>query len=147
VSDDFKGAIMYGLTAPQSPEPLRREVAFAYSQAWPSAFVGDVYFYAYDYDLRDEARYIDTGKVAVHLLSGEYDYSATVAHGLAAHEAIAGSTFTIMKEVGHFPMVENPERFLSYLRPILELVLGDSKGPSGMGSCERRAEAANPDAW
>ena len=25
-----------------------------------------------------------------------------------------------MKEVGHFPMSENPEAFLSYLRPVLE---------------------------
>lgn len=123
VSDEFKGAIMYGLTGPFSPEPYRREVAYLYSQAWPSAHVGDVNFYAYDYDLRDEASNIDTSKLAVHLLSGEYDYSATVEHGRAVHEAIPGSTFTIMPGLGHFPMAEHPERFLSYVRPVLEAVL------------------------
>jgi pimeloyl-ACP methyl ester carboxylesterase len=131
VSDDFKGAIMYGLTGPMSPEKFRREVAFSYAQAWPAAHVGDVNFYAYDCDLREEARHIDTQKVAVHLLSGEYDYSATVAHGEAAHAAITGSTFQVMEGVGHFPMVENPERFISYIRPVLESIVssGDTVPP------------------
>ena len=61
--------------------------------------------------------------MAVHLLSGEYDWSATPAAGRAAHEAIPGSTWTLMEGVGHFPMSENPEVFLDYLKPLLSALL------------------------
>jgi pimeloyl-ACP methyl ester carboxylesterase len=42
--------------------------------------------------------------------------------GRAAHLAIQGSTFTEMRNVGHFPMSENPDAFLEYLRPVLDLI-------------------------
>ncbi|MDQ1397441.1 MAG: hypothetical protein QOG64_2700, partial [Acidimicrobiaceae bacterium] len=108
VSNEFKAAVMYGLMSPTSPEANRRETVFAYSQGWPPAFLGDLYFYTQDHDLRLESAGIDTAKVGVHLLTGEYDYSATVMHGQAAHEAIPGSTFTVMEGLGHFPMAEDP---------------------------------------
>ena len=123
VSNEYKAALMYGIMSPTSPEHFRREVAFTYSAAWPPLFTGDVEYYAFDHDLTEEAQHIDTNQVGVHLLSGEYDYSAPVAHGQAAHEAIRGSTFTIMRKLGHFPMAEDPERFLEYLRPVLEQIL------------------------
>ena len=75
-------------------------------------------------DLRGEAAKIDTAQCAVHLLTGEYDYSATVAHGQAAHDAIAGSTFAAMPGVGHFPMSENPEAFIRFLLPVLDRIGG-----------------------
>jgi pimeloyl-ACP methyl ester carboxylesterase len=56
----------------------------------------------------------------VHLLTGEYDASATIEHGQAVHDAIAGSTFDVMEGVGHFPMAENPEAFIPRLLPILD---------------------------
>ncbi len=123
VNSEFKAHVMYGLMAPQSPEPQKRETVFAYSQGWPPLFLGDLHYYLVDHDLREEGARIDTSKVAVHLLTGEYDYSATVVHGAAAHEAIAGSTFAVMPGLGHFPMCEDPERFLTHLRPVLESVL------------------------
>ncbi|MDA3038551.1 MAG: alpha/beta hydrolase, partial [Actinomycetota bacterium] len=123
IDSAYKAALMEGLTAPQSPEALRKETAFVYSQGWPAAFLGDLYFYIVDHDLRTEAAAIDTSKVAVHLLSGEYDWSATPEAGRSAHEAIPGSTWTLMEGVGHFPMSENPEVFLEYLKPVLEDVL------------------------
>ncbi|MFT7649483.1 MAG: pimeloyl-ACP methyl ester carboxylesterase [Candidatus Poriferisodalaceae bacterium] len=123
VSNEFKASAMYGLTAPQSPEELRRETVFVYSQGWPPAFLGDLHYYVEDHDLSEEARHIDTNQVGVHLLTGEYDYSATPAHGQAAHDAIAGSTFSVMEELGHFPMSENPTRFLEHLRPVLAKIL------------------------
>ena len=123
VSNEYKAHLMHGLMSPTSPEELRRETVFAYSQGWPPAFLGDLHYYLVDHDLRAEAASIDTSRVAVHLLTGQYDYSATVAHGAAAHEAIKGSTFAAMEGLGHFPMSEDPERFMSYLRPVLEDVL------------------------
>ena len=127
VSNEFKAAAMYGIMAPQSPEELRRETIFVYSQGWPPAFLGDLHFYVEDHDLREEAAEIDTTKVGVHLLTGEYDYSATPAHGQAVHEAIEGSTFEVMAEMGHFPMSENPDRFLDHLRPVLERIVTDGR--------------------
>lgn len=56
-------------------------------------------------------------------MNGEYDFSGTVEHGRAAHEAIAGSTFTEMAGMGHFPMSENPDAFVRYLLPVLDRVL------------------------
>ena len=70
----------------------------------------------------DEAAAIDTVACPVHLLTGVYDYSATVEHGRAAHEAIAGSTFEVMDEIGHFPMSENPDQFLRHLLPVLDKI-------------------------
>ena len=87
---------------------------------WPPAFLGDLHYYLVDYDLRETARNIDTSKVAVHILNGEYDASGTMEYGQAAHAAIAGSTWTGMSGLGHFPMSENPEAFIGYLLPVLE---------------------------
>jgi hypothetical protein len=34
-----------------------------------------------------------------------------------------------MKELGHFPMSENPQRFLEYLRPVLKEIVANEKAP------------------
>jgi pimeloyl-ACP methyl ester carboxylesterase len=120
VSNEYKARLMNGLMAPQSPEALRRETVWAYSCGWPPAFLGDLHFYLVGHDLREEAGAIDTGRVGVHLLTGEYDASATIEHGQAVHDAIAGSTFEVMEGVGHFPMAENPEAFIARLLPVLD---------------------------
>ena len=31
-----------------------------------------------------------------------------------------GAQFTLMEEMGHFPMSENPERFKEYIVPVLD---------------------------
>jgi len=61
--------------------------------------------------------------VAVYLLGGEYDWSASPADVKALADAIPGAKFAEMKEVGHFPMCENPEAFKRYLKPFLEDIL------------------------
>ena len=71
-------------------------------------------------DLRETAGQIDTNQCAVHILSGEYDWSGTAELGREAQEAIPGATWAEMKGVGHFPMSENPVAFVEYLTPILD---------------------------
>ncbi|HUS15817.1 MAG TPA: alpha/beta hydrolase, partial [Chloroflexia bacterium] len=122
VSNEFKARMMNGLMSPTSPEALRKETSAVYASGWPPAFRGDLYYYVVDYDLRSEAGAIDTARTPVHILSGEYDGSGTLEHGRAAHEAIAGSSWQAMTDVGHFPMSENPEAFLGYLLPVLDTV-------------------------
>ncbi len=122
VGSETKARMMHGLTAPSSPEALRRETAYIYSAGWPPSFIGDLHYYVEDHDLTDEVAAIDTDRIAVHLLTGEYDHSATIEHGAAAHRAITGSTFDVMADIGHFPMSEDPERFTAALLPILDQI-------------------------
>ena len=119
VSNEYKARLMDGIMAPASPKAYRKETSFVYACGWPPVFLGDLYYYINDFDIRQAAGQIDTSRVGVHILSGEYDYSGTSELGRQAHELIPGSTWTEMKGVGHFPMTENPVRFVEYLEPIL----------------------------
>lgn len=122
ISNDYKARAMEGVMSPTSPKVYRKETAYVYASGWPATFLGDLYYYVEDFDIRETASEIDTNQVGVHILSGEYDYSATPEMGKAAHEAIPGSTWALMKGVGHFPMSENPEVFFKYLKPILRSI-------------------------
>jgi pimeloyl-ACP methyl ester carboxylesterase len=122
VSNEYKARLMNSLMSPTSPEAYRKETSQVYSSGWPPAFLGDLHYYFVDYDLRAAASGIDTSRVAVHILSGEYDASGTVEHGRAAHAEIKGSSWSVMNDVGHFPMSENPDAFIRYLMPVLERI-------------------------
>jgi len=128
VSNETKARVMEGLMSPTAPLQLRKETSLVYSAGWPQAFTGDLHYYLVDYDLRGVAHLIDTDRVGVHLLSGEYDHSATVEMGRQAHDAIAGSTFTVMRGLGHFPMSEDPDRFLEHLLPVLDRIRSEAEG-------------------
>ena len=122
VSNQSKARMMESLCAPSSPEVYVKEVSQVYSAGWPAAFLGDLYYYLVDFDITERAHEIDTQRVGVHILTGEYDWSGTVAHGQAAKDAIPGSTHTMMTNVGHFPMQENPTEFIKYLLPVLDMI-------------------------
>jgi pimeloyl-ACP methyl ester carboxylesterase len=122
ISDTTKARVMEGMMSPSSPTAYRKETAFAYAAGWPPAFGGDLHYYFDDHDLTGDTATIDTSSVAVHILSGEYDHNAPPSHGRAAHDAISGSTFTEMTGLGHFPMSEDPERFLTFLLPVLRSI-------------------------
>ncbi|MEM9725852.1 MAG: alpha/beta hydrolase [Pseudomonadota bacterium] len=122
VSNEFKGRLMHGLTSPTAPEAYRRETIQTYMAGWPPCFLGDLHYYAEEFDLRERAGEIDTSKVAVHILNGEYDWTGSCEKGEAAHRAIRGSTWTRMEGLGHFPMSEDPEAFLRYLTPLLDRI-------------------------
>ncbi|MEX1254648.1 MAG: alpha/beta hydrolase [Dehalococcoidia bacterium] len=124
ISNDFKASVMYGLMSPTSPEAYRRETAWVYSQGAPPVFKGDLYYYAVDHDLTETARQIDTAKVAVYILTGEYDTASPPALGQALAERIPGATFQTMEKLGHFPMSEDPARFKSYVWPVLQEIAG-----------------------
>lgn len=119
VSNQSKARLMEALCAPNSPKAYVKEVSQVYSAGWPPVFIGDLWYYMMEFDLRERAAEIDTTACAVHILNGDYDFSGTVRHGQAAHAAIAGSTHTTMEDMGHFPMQENPLLFAKYLEPIL----------------------------
>ncbi len=122
LSNESKPSLMYTLMAPQSPEASKQETIWIYSQGAPAVFKGDLHYYSLEHDLTETAHRIDTSKVAVYLLGGEYDWSASPADVRALADRVKGSRFTEMDGVGHFPMSENPAVFRRYLMPILESI-------------------------
>jgi pimeloyl-ACP methyl ester carboxylesterase len=114
------GAVAYGLMSPLSPEAQRWETVWHYMQGGPGIFTGDLHFYQVEGDIRGRIGAIDTSVCPLYLLTGEYDYSASPKDTEAAAAKIKGAKFTVMKSLGHFPMSENPQAFLGYLRPVLD---------------------------
>lgn len=112
-------AIVSGMMAPQSPQKHVQETLWYYMQGGPGIFKGDLYFYGAEGDFREESRKIDTSICPLFILTGEYDYSCTPEDSKRTAEYVNGSSFQVMKEVGHFPMSENPLQFRKYLMPVL----------------------------
>jgi pimeloyl-ACP methyl ester carboxylesterase len=115
-------ALVSGLIAPQSPAVARNETLWMYKQGGPGVFKGDLYFYRVDGDLRGKVGAIDTAACPLYLLTGEYDYSCTPEDTRRTAANIAGAEVVVMKEVGHFPMSENPAQFRRYILPMLERI-------------------------
>ena len=120
IGNDFKAHVMYGMMAPTSPEAYRRETTWVYSQGAPAVFKGDLYYYSIDHDVRNSAHGIDTDVCPVYILNGEYDWSGTPEAGEELAAMIPGARYRTMQGLGHFPMCENPERFLAEIRPVLD---------------------------
>jgi pimeloyl-ACP methyl ester carboxylesterase len=112
------GAVAYGLCAPMSPAEHVDETVWHYRQGGPGVFKGDLFFYKQDGDIRDRVAEIDPAAVPIRLLTGEYDYSCRPEDTRQVAEAL-GLEMAEMPGLGHFPMSENPARFLEFLRPAL----------------------------
>ena len=119
---EVAGAIVSGLVGPDAPDKERWETLWHYMQSGPGVFKGDLYFYKVDGDIRSRVAQIDTRRCPLFLLSGEYDYSCTPEETLAVANSIKGCEAVIMKGLGHFPMSEDPQAFLSHLLPVLEKI-------------------------
>lgn len=113
-------ALISGLIPPTAPNVHRQEILWHYKQGGPGIFAGDLYFYRVDGDLRPKLAQIDTTVCPLYLLTGEYDYSCSPADTQATADHIPGAKVVIMKQLGHFPMSEDPERFRGYLLPVLD---------------------------
>ncbi len=111
-----------GLMGPQSPAAERWETLWHYMQGGPGVFKGDLFFYTIDGDIRGRLSEIDTKRCPLHMLSGEYDYSARPEDARAIAAAVPGATLTIMPGLGHFPMSEDPQSFRTHLLPVLERI-------------------------
>jgi len=123
---EISAARVSGLMAPQSPEETRWETLWGYMQSGPGVFKGDLYFYFQraESDFLNYMACIDTKVCPVYLLVGEYDYSCTPEDTKQTGAKILGAEVTIMKEMGHFPMSENPTLFRRYILPVLEKIRG-----------------------
>lgn len=123
---DVSAAFVSCLISPTSPPADRAETLWHYSQGGPGVFMGDLVYYMADGDMRN----LDLSPLAaqtcpLYLLTGEYDLSATPALTAALAKKVNARHFEVMKGLGHFPMSEAPERFLGYLRPVLDMIRKD----------------------
>jgi pimeloyl-ACP methyl ester carboxylesterase len=119
---EMAAGIVSGLMGPRSPAADRHETLWHYMQGGPGVFKGDLYFYNIDGDIRTRVEEIDTTRCPLYLLSGEYDYSCTPDDTRELARRIKGTQAVIMEGLGHFPMSEDPERFLTYLLPVLDRI-------------------------
>jgi pimeloyl-ACP methyl ester carboxylesterase len=119
-SSDYDAAYVRGLMSPTSPLAKRREASWIYAQGGPGVYPGDLWFYSEEYDGLALAPRIDTSRCPVYMLTGAYDYSSPPAASRRLCEAIAGARLEVMPDLGHFPMTENPARFLEYATPVLD---------------------------
>ena len=127
----YLGATMYDwLTASTAPEPYRRETGWVYSQGGPGVFAGDLHYYLIDHDLTGgQAQGIDTSRVGVHFLTGEFDPAVQGPTGTEALAAdIPGSTYAVMQGGSHFAMCDDYPLFREYLLPILDRIRGREPG-------------------
>lgn len=129
LSSSWKAASMRGLMAPGTPEAYRREIAWYYSQGAPAVFEGDLQYYLRDHDLRGKLDQIDTRKVAVYILVGEYDRMRVAPLGAqAVADGITGSHYAVVPQGGHFLMSENPVEFKQIIEPILAAIAAFRQG-------------------
>jgi hypothetical protein len=80
-------------------------------------FNGDLMFYFGGFDARDRVASIDVKKCPIYFLTGEYDWSTTPDMSEATAKKIKGANFKAMKNLGHFPATEDPQKFVSGARP------------------------------
>lgn len=107
------------------PEASRWETLWHYMQGGPGVFKGDLYFYRAEPDWSADLARIDTRVCPLYLLTGEYDFSCTPEDTLRTAQHIAGAQVTVMRELGHFPMSENPAQFRRYILPVLDKIRMD----------------------
>ncbi len=120
---DASAAFVACLMAPASSTPDRWETLWHYAQGGPGIFMGDLVYYMADGDMRNlDLSPLEKQECPIYLLTGEYDISATPALTADLAKKVNARHFEVMPGLGHFPMSEAPERFLGYLRPVLEQI-------------------------
>jgi pimeloyl-ACP methyl ester carboxylesterase len=121
VGGQWRAAAMLANTSPKSPEAYRRETGWIYDQGAQVAMTGDLTYYNVEHDLTEaQASRIDTSRIPVYLLTGEYDQLAYEDGTARLARAIKGSHFEVVPGLGHFGPSENPEDFKAALLPLFE---------------------------
>ncbi len=108
---EMGAALVSANIAPQSPIAERWNTQWMFMQSGPGVFRGDLSFYTRDNSLVGRLHDIDTAKTPVHIMVGDYDLTCTPDDARRTAAAIDGATLTVMPEIGHFPMSENPAAF------------------------------------
>ncbi len=128
IGKEALGGSMDMIIAVQTPEGRRKEITWCYNKSGPGVFAGDINYYNHDHDLTGKADKIDVGKCMLYLLTGSYDPATKPSDTKMLADAVKGSYYKEMENLGHFPVTENYELFKSYLMPVLNDILKREKG-------------------
>ena len=109
-----------GMISPTAPEYYKRLIWWIYSSQGLKIFPGDLKFYFNGWDGSSRLKDIDTSICPVYMLTGEYDYSCSCEMSEDTAKQIPGAVFEKMEGLGHFPITENPEKFMPYLLRALD---------------------------
>jgi pimeloyl-ACP methyl ester carboxylesterase len=122
ISDNFFSSACYGATAPIAPEANRRETYWIYRSNYPGVYAGDNDYFAFGHDLRRDGHLIDTNKVPLYAVAGEYDPSAHVddAGGPEIARRIPGVKYVVLEGLSHFAPSDDPVGFNKAIMPILQ---------------------------
>ncbi|MEM7018418.1 MAG: alpha/beta hydrolase [Pseudomonadota bacterium] len=124
---ELSAASVASITAPQANPADRWETLWHYMQGGPGVFLGDLYYYFVDGDLRHgKADDIDRKQCPIYLLTGEYDLSATPEMTAELAKQVEATYFKVMKHLGHFPMSEDYAKFRTHLLPVLDRIMEDT---------------------
>lgn len=120
---EVSAASVAGIMARNTDPQEKWETLWYYMQGGPGVFMGDLYYYFEDGDLRNRiAGGIDTEQCPLYLLTGEYDLSATPEMSAELAREVGATHFEVMRGLGHFPMSENYQAFREYLLPVLDSI-------------------------
>lgn len=117
---EMGAALVSANIAPQAPPAERWNTQWMFMQSGPGVFRGDLSFYTRDDSLIGRLGSIDTKRTPVHIMCGEYDMTCTPEDARRTADAIDGASLVIMKDLGHFPMSENPAAFRPYFATALQ---------------------------
>lgn len=121
---DLASSVTDGLVAPQTSDLDRRLSMWYFAQCAPGVFKGDLNFYSVEHNMLETAGQLDATRTPLYLLNGEYDYASPPARAQAMGAKIKGARMQTMQGLGHLPMSEDHQRFMTYLRPILKEIAG-----------------------
>jgi len=110
-------AYVRALLSPSAPQRFRDEACAIYEQARPGVYMADLAYYSDEYDGAALAGKLNSCGRPIALLTGSYDYSASPGNTRELQAAIGGANvrFAEMAGLGHFPMIEDPDRFRPHL--------------------------------
>jgi len=123
---EMAGSYVMGEIAPMSPSEYRWEIWWGYATSGPGVFKGDVHFYSNDHDYREQLAEMQNTP-PMYFMGGDYDAACKPAMSKATADQIANAVFVEMKDMGHFPMSENPDLFRRYLDPVLDHIVSGAR--------------------
>lgn len=129
------------LLGPHSPQEYREDACWIYSQAGFGIYAGDLGFYSDEFDGDAIGMELAGADVPIYLLTGSYDYSASPENTRKLAQLIPHAEFQEMENLGHFPMIENPD----YFRPYWVRTLDKLRGRLPASGCDVDS-ALHPDA-
>ncbi|MEO8114564.1 MAG: alpha/beta hydrolase, partial [Phenylobacterium sp.] len=128
---DLAASSVWSLMGPNTPSKDRWETLWYYMQGGPGVFIGDLYYYFADGDLRNGLTDpLRDQRCPIYLLTGEYDLSATPQMTAELAKLIDARHFQVIPGLGHFPMSEDPATFRQYLIPVLDSIAAEALAPA-----------------